>query len=118
MSCGRGFAAARSAGMAGEGAAGAVVGEHVVEDVGEGGLVVGGELVELGEPHDPRDQPAESERTWLHAGRVRLPGPADGRWLMATVQYREGDWCHAARPPGTTTGCSPAKAPARTGPQP
>ena len=35
--------------MAGEGGAGAVVGEHVVEDVDERGPVLGGELVELGE---------------------------------------------------------------------
>jgi hypothetical protein len=35
--------------VAGEGGAGAVVGEHVVEDVDEGGPVVRGELVELGE---------------------------------------------------------------------
>jgi hypothetical protein len=38
------------AGVAGEGGAGAVVGEHVVEDVDKGGLVLGGELVELDEP--------------------------------------------------------------------
>jgi hypothetical protein len=40
----------RLAGVSGEGGAGAVVGEHMVEDVDEGRPVLGGELVELGEP--------------------------------------------------------------------